>query len=512
MLLYTAMDGLWVFDAEGRLLEVNDTYCRMSGYTEDELLAMRILDIEALESPPETAAHLQALIAKGESRFETRHRRKDGTQIDVEVRAQYKRPEPRQPAFFVAFIRDITDRKQADAERERLQGQLGQAQRLESVGRLAGGVAHDFNNMVGVIRGYTEMAIARVPDSDPLYADLQEVKTAADRSADLTRQLLAFARQQVAAPRVLDLNDTVEGALKMLRRLIGENIDVAWLPGPGVWPVRVDPAQVDQILANLCVNARDAVAGVGAITIESGNAVLDDSFCAEHPGSVPGEYVRLAVRDTGHGMSPDVMAHVFEPFYTTKAVGEGTGLGLATVYGIVKQNNGFIDVESSPGHGAVFTVYLPRSAGEAVGVIADRPAPVHERGSETVLVVEDEPGMLKMTATALTHLGYRVLAASTPEEALRLAANEEGRIDLLLTDVVMPQMNGRALSERIAGHYPGVRCLFMSGYSANIFGPQGILEDGVHFIQKPFTVGDLATAIRKAIEGRGQREPRPPRT
>ena len=500
MLLDTAMDGLWVFDREGCLLEVNDTYCRMSGYTEDELLQMRVSDLEAEETPSETASRLQELIAKGHDQFETRHRRKDGTTFHAEVRAQFKRPEPGQPAFLVAFIRDVSERRQAEAERERLQTQLGQAQRLESVGRLAGGVAHDFNNMVGVIKGYTEMALARVPASDTLHGDLLEVKKAAERSADLTRQLLAFARQQTAAPRVLDLNDTIEGMLKMLRRLIGENIDLVWMPAPRLWPVRIDPAQVDQILANLSVNARDAVAGVGAITIETHNVVLDASFCADHPDSAPGEYVRLAVRDTGRGIAADVMPHLFEPFFTTKEVGEGTGLGLATVYGIVKQNNGFIDVESKPEHGATFSVYLPRHAGEVVASVAEPQAPAPIGGDETILLVEDEPGMLRMTAAALQHLGYRVLTAATPEEALRRAADAAGRIDLLLTDVVMPQMNGRDLADRMARNYPGVRSAFMSGYSAHIFGPQGILADDVHFIQKPFTVHELAGAVRRALD------------
>ncbi len=501
--LETAIDGFWIVDAGGRLLEVNDAYCRMSGYAADELLGMRVADLEVHESDADTAAHIGRVREAGSDRFESRHRRKDGSEFDVEVSVQFAPAAEHHGEYFVAFVRDITDRRRAAAERARLEARLGQAQRIESVGRLAGGVAHDFNNMVGVIRGYTELALRRVPASDPLHADLVEVHAAALRSADLTRQLLGFARQQTVTPRVLDLNDAVESTLKMLRRLIGENIDLVWEAGAGLWPVRVDPAQVDQVLANLCVNARDAIAGVGTVTIETANAVLDDAFCATRPGAVPGDYVRLVVRDTGPGIPPSALPHIFEPFFTTKPVGEGTGLGLATVYGIVKQNAGFIDAESEPGRGAVFTVYLPRHRGAAAGSARDGgalQAAGLPTGTETVLLVEDEAAMLKMTAGALRQLGYTVLAASTPETGLELAAGHEGPLHLLLTDVVMPRMNGRDLAAQVRAIRPGLPCVFMSGYTAGIIGPGSVLDEGVHFLQKPFTLAELAGTLRRVLE------------
>jgi nitrogen-specific signal transduction histidine kinase/CheY-like chemotaxis protein len=394
---------------------------------------------------------------------------------------------------------DITERKRAEEEREKLQEQLSQAQKMESVGRLAGGVAHDFNNMLGVILGHTEMALERVAPTDPLCDDLKEIRKAAERSADLTRQLLAFARKQTVAPKVLDLNKTVKAMTGMLRRLIGEDIDLAWMPGKELWTVNVDPSQVDQILANLCVNARDAIAGTGKVTIETDNVSLDEAYCADHAGFVPGEYVLLAMSDNGCGMDADVLSHLFEPFFTTKEKGKGTGLGLATVYGIVKQNNGFINVYSEPGHGTTFKIYLPRHAAKAAPREEEGRAQASARGSGNILLVEDEPAILKMTTMMLERLGYRVLAARTPGEAIRLAREHAGRIDLLMTDVVMPEMNGRDLAKNILSLYPDIRRLFMSGYTANIVAHQGVLDPGVHFLQKPFSMQDLGAMISEAL-------------
>jgi len=394
---------------------------------------------------------------------------------------------------------DITERKEAEAERERLQAQLLQAQKMEAVGRLAGGVAHDFNNMLTAILGYAELALAETPPDSVMHRRLTEIQNAAQRSADLTRQLLGFARKQIASPRVLDLNDTVAGMLKMLRRLIGEDIEVAWLPGADVWPVKIDPAQVDQILANLCLNARDAIGGVGKVTIETGNVTFDADYCADHPGFLPGDYAMLAVSDDGRGMDAETLQHIFEPFFTTKAVGQGTGLGLATVYGIVKQNDGFINVYSEPGVGTIFKVYLPRAA-ESPRSPAPQPSPQQARGSETVLLVEDEPMLLEMGQAMLQQLGYTVLTAANPTEALRLAETYEGPIHLLMTDVVMPRMNGRELAARIKRLKPDIRTLFMSGYTANVIAHRGVLDEGVSFIQKPFSLQALAEKLRAALE------------
>jgi len=400
----------------------------------------------------------------------------------------------------VQQARFIEERKRAEEERERLQSQLAQAQKMESVGRLAGGVAHDFNNMLSVILGHTELAMDAMSPSDPLLADLQEIRKAAERSADLTRQLLAFARKQTVAPKVLDLNETVEGTLKMLRRLIGEDIELSWLPGENVAPVKMDPSQIDQILANLCVNARDAIGDTGKVIIETGAAMFDEAYCAEYADVVPGEYAMMAVSDDGCGMSPEMQAHLFEPFFTTKEVGKGTGLGLATVYGIVKQNNGFINVYSEPGHGTTFRIYFPRYTGKVESVQKEGAAEPSVRGRETVLLVEDEPAILRLTTRILGDLGYTVAPASTPGEAIRLAAAHSGEIHLLITDVVMPEMNGRDLAKNLLSMYPGMKRLFMSGYTASVIAHRGVLDEGVHFIQKPFSKRDLAAKVREALD------------
>jgi PAS domain S-box-containing protein len=394
---------------------------------------------------------------------------------------------------------DITERKRAEQEREKLQAQLLQAQKLESVGRLAGGVAHDFNNMLGVIIGHTELALAQVDAAQPLFADLREIRKAAERSANLIRQLLAFARKQTVTPKVLDMNETVGGMLKMLRRLIGEDIQLTWLPGSGVWPVKIDPSQIDQILANLCVNARDAIDGVGHLVIKTENVSLDETYCREHSWAVSGEYVLLTVSDDGRGMDKETLVRLFEPFFTTKEVGKGTGLGLSTVYGIVKQNNGFIDVHSEPNQGATFEIYLPRSQGEAEETRRDGVA-LRASGQETILVVEDEPPILKLTARILEQEGYTVLAASTPGEAIRVAEEHVDEVHLLITDVIMPEMNGRDLAKRLLSLYPRIKLLYMSGYTADIIAHHGVLDDDVHFIQKPFTKQGLVVKLREALK------------
>ncbi|MCW7753452.1 ATP-binding protein [Desulfobotulus sp. H1] len=395
---------------------------------------------------------------------------------------------------------DITGRKLAEEINEKLESQLIQVQKMESVGRLAGGVAHDFNNMLGIILGYTELALGRVLPNDPLHADLEEICKAAQRSADLTRQLLAFARKQIVAPKMLNLNVTVEGILKMLRRLIGEDICLSWNPGQGLWQIRMDPTQIDQILANLCVNARDAITGIGTVTVETHNIILDEEFCAEQAGFTPGEYVMLKVSDDGCGMDSKTLSLTFEPFFTTKEMGKGTGLGLATVYGIVKQNNGFINVDSEPGRGTAFYIYLPRYLGEPDPQREKAPAEVMVYGHETILLVEDEPGILKMTQTILERQGYTVLATSSPAEAVRLAREHCGRIDLLLTDVVMPEINGCDLARHLLAICPGIRCLFMSGYTANIIAHHGVLEERDHFIQKPFSIKALGGKLREILD------------
>ncbi len=402
-------------------------------------------------------------------------------------------------AYALGVMKIEGERERAEQEREKLQSQLVQAQRMESVGRLAGGVAHDYNNMLGVILGYTEMTLEQLDEGDPLHANLSEVLAAAKRSVDITRQLLAFARRQTVNPRRIDLNETVEGMLKMLRRLIGEDIDISWQPASDLWPVLIDPSQLDQVLANLCVNARDAISDVGRITIETDNASFDEEYCARHLGFVPGEFVKLAVSDDGCGMDRETLEKIFEPFFTTKEVGKGTGLGLATVYGIVKQNDGFVNVYSEPGKGSTFKLYLPRQASEPRRTALPGTEEILFGQGETVLVVEDEESILKLAKKILEGLGYTVLAAHSPGLALDLARKDGERIDLLITDVVMPEMNGRDLADRLKALFPELKTLFMSGYTANAIAHRGVLDASVHFVQKPFSRRDLAVKVRETL-------------
>ena len=399
------------------------------------------------------------------------------------------------------IARDITERVQAEREKTKLESQLIQSQKMESVGLLAGGVAHDFNNMLTIINGHTQLALMNLEPTSPLQDNLQEILKAAGRSADLTRQLLAFARKQTIAPKVLVLNETTSSMLKMLQRLIGEDIHLNWHPATKLWQVNVDPSQLDQILANLCVNARDAIKGNGKITIETANSIFDRDYCVENPGFITGEFVLLAVSDDGCGMDKETQAQIFEPFFTTKALGEGTGLGLATVYGIVKQNNGFIKVYSEPNQGTTFKIYLPRHKGDAGEIQRGVSAPLQINGQETILLVEDEIGILKVTKAFLVKYGYTVLAASKPSEAITLAKEYDGEINLLITDVVMPEMNGRELAIKLSVLHPQLNCLFMSGYTANVIAHHGVLDKGVKFIPKPFSAQELATKVREVLDG-----------
>ncbi|MGD9006477.1 MAG: response regulator [Desulfobacteraceae bacterium] len=338
------------------------------------------------------------------------------------------------------------------------------------------------------------------PDIDLFFANMHEIQKAAQRSADLTRQLLAFARKQTIAPKLLDINKTIKGILRMLRRLIGEDIDLAWLPKVGLWTVKVDPSQVDQMLTNLCVNARDSIEGVGKVTIETDNTNLDMEYCRDHLGYISGDYVMISVSDNGLGMDKKTLNNIFEPFFTTKGFGEGTGLGLSTVYGIVKQNNGFINVYSEVGKGTAVKIYLPRyieKVSQSHMPVLEEPA---EIGDETIVLVEDEKAILRMTTKMLESLGYAVLAASSPTEAIRVSESHPGQIDLLITDVVMPEMSGPELAKSMLHLYPNLRCLFMSGYTANVIARHKVSNGAVYFLNKPFSKQDLATKVREAFD------------
>ena len=417
----------------------------------------------------------------------------------VQERCRHYYDNKGEPIRSMGTVQDITENKLIEEENKKLQAKFVQAQKMESVGRLAGGVAHDFNNMLCVILGHLDIALDEIDATKPLHGTLLEVQNAAQRSASLTRQLLAFARQQPIAPKVIDLNRIISRMLKMLSRLIGEDIELAWIPSSDLGWIKIDPSQVDQILANLCVNARDAIEGVGKITIETKNASFDDTYCADHPGFLPGAYIMLAVSDNGCGMDQKVLSKLFDPFFTTKELGKGTGLGLATIYGIVKQNNGFINVYSEPGKGTTFRIYLSRYDGDAKEDHSEDVKHEFEGGTETVLLVEDEIMILNFCSKMLKKFGYQVLAANTPTEALELAETHKGTIDLLITDVVMMEMSGSDLAAQLETTFPGIKTLYMSGYTANVIAHHGLLNEGIVFLQKPFSGNELAIKIRKAL-------------
>lgn len=396
----------------------------------------------------------------------------------------------------------LTACKLAEQERDKLEAQLLQSQKMEAIGRLAGGVAHDFNNMLSVILGYADLALGKVDSSQPLHNALVQIRNASRRSANLTRQLLAFARKQIAAPVVLDLNEVIGEMLNILRRLIGEDIDLVWVPGDGLGLVKMDPAQVDQIMANLCVNARDAIFGVGKVTIETSNAIFDETWCVEHPGCIPGAYVMITVSDNGVGMDQGTLANIFEPYFTTKKEGEGTGLGLSTVYGIVKQNKGFITVSSKPGQGTIFNINLSRHEAEGGARQLKTAEQVAEGGNETILLVEDEIMILDLTRSMLESLGYKVLTAPGPSDALLLAKKHSGTIDLLITDVVMPEMNGLELAEQLKTIIADLKILYMSGYTADVIAHHGLLHTGVMLLEKPFSLTALAIKVRETIKAK----------
>ncbi len=488
--------GIFSTTSRGQALSVNTAMARILGYRSPQEAIERYPDLRSqlYVNPGRRDRFLQLLQEKDYvENFEYEARRADGKTVWLSMNARIAKRNGDGSFIINGFATDITAQR-------RLEDQCHHAQKMESVGRLAGGVAHDYNNMLSVILGYAELALALLKPSEPLYNYIQEILKAAERSTKVTRQLLAFARKQTISPKVIDLNETVEGMLKMLRRLIGEDIDLAWLPKTDLWPVKMDPSQIDQLLVNLCVNARDAIADVGKITIETQMVTLDKAYYDDHMEFAPGDFVVLAVSDNGCGMNKEIQDKLFEPFFTTKAGGQGTGLGLATVHGIVKQNKGFVNVYSEPGKGTTFKIYLPRHVDNVVDPQEESLAEIAMGHGETILIVEDEVAILNLSRAMLERLGYTLLTASTVNEAMRLAEEHAGEIHLLITDVIMPEMNGRDLADRLHTLYPDIKILFMSGYTANVIAHHGVLDEEVRFIQKPFSMEELAAKVREALE------------
>ncbi len=490
-----------ITDAEGIIQYVNPAFETVTGYTREEAVGKRPAILKSGVQDEAFYRDLWNTLRSGK-KWTGRmvNRKKDGTLYTEEATISPVKDARGNIVNYVAVMRDISEKLQ-------LEQQFHQAQKMESVGRLAGGVAHDYNNSLTIILGFADLALREVDPESLAASHLHEIIRAANRSVAITRQLLAFARKQIIEPVVMDLNTSVESTLKMLRRLIGEDIELIWKPAPNLWKVKMDPAQLDQILANLCVNARDAISGVGTITLETANVVLSEEYCAAHAEFVPGDYVLLAVTDTGCGMDKETVSKIFEPFFTTKEIGKGTGLGLSTVYGIVRQNRGFVNVYSEPGVGTTFKIYIPREL--EAELEREEPSSRSEvpRGrGETILLVEDDPVLLEMTEIMLTQLGYTVLGAASPRDAAALARDYEGRLDVLMTDVVMPEMNGKELAAAVREVRPDVKVLFMSGYTANVIAHHGVLDPGVAFIQKPFGLWDLASRVRQVLDGGAARE------
>ena len=495
--------GFVVIDDKGIVVSANEPYVRLAGAKRAEDVVGHSVTEWTAPDEKENNTRAVALCARQGSiqDFETVYQYADGTRVDVTINATVEETAEGGKRL-ASLCRDITARKRAQAERENLEQQLRLSQRLESIGSLAGGIAHDFNNLLSVILCCTDFAMERVKEDDRLRDELLEAKKAGERAVALTRQLLAFSRKQVLQPVVLDLNQIAAGIEKMLRRILGEDIDYVQVLAPDLGVVRADPGQIEQVLMNLVVNARDAMPTGGKLTIETCNVDLDEEYAARHMATKSGAYVRLAVTDTGCGMDATTQARVFEPFFTTKERGKGTGLGLSTVYGIVKQSGGNIWVYSEPGQGTTFKIYLPRVFSAEKTATRSRRAAVSYRatGTETILVVDDEKAIRHIAKGILGAAGYTVLTAAAASDALLTSEAHQGKIDLLLTDVVMPHASGRTLAESLAAARPGIKVLYMSGYTDDAIVHHGTLDPGTHFIGKPFSGADLAKKVREVLD------------
>jgi two-component system, cell cycle sensor histidine kinase and response regulator CckA len=497
-----APDGIFIADDAGCFLEANEAACRQLEHDREQLLQLKVMDVVSPRFATRVAARFAGESMETSGFYESSHIRADGTEIPVELNVS--RVTYRGRSAMLGIARDTTERLRAEEERRLLEEQLQHAQRLESVGRLAGGVAHDFNNLLTVINGYSDVLLKKVHPDAPVRSHIEQIKRAGTRAACLTQQLLAFSRMQVAQPKPIDLNTIVAEAVSMLRRLLGENIELRSLLDPSLGVVMADPGQMHQILMNLLLNARDAMPRGGTLTVETKNIELEESYITRPSEAAAGPYAALQVTDTGVGMSEEVRERIFEPFFTTKDSKDGSGLGLSTVYGIVKQNQGWIEVDSEVEIGTTFRIFLPRvDAAVAPDTVAPgeprQPATAAVGGTETILVVEDQEDVRALAVEVLNSYGYHVLSASSGPDALRLAEEYAGPIHLLLTDVMMPGMTGRDLAEQLAPSRPGMKILYISGYGERVVVHHGILDPGIEYLPKPFEAEVLAAKIRKLI-------------
>jgi PAS domain S-box-containing protein len=494
--------GYMELDTKGRITQVNRTELAMLGYSAEEMIGQPIwkFNVKEEESRQRVTAKLSGSMQTGKP-FKRTYKRKDGTTLPVLLDDSVIRDAEGRVTGIHAVIQDITERKRTEEEMVTLQEQLRQSQKMEAIGRLAGGIAHDFNNLLTVIKGYTQLSLVELNEMDPLKGNLQEIKKASDRAADLTRQLLAFSRRQILDFKVLDLNMLLQDLGKMLHRILGEDIELVYVLAEDLGKIKTDPGQIEQVILNLAVNARDAMPSVGKLIIETANVELDETYARTYIGATPGHYVMVSVSDTGYGMSPEVKEHIFEPFFTTKEKSKGTGLGLSTVYGIVKQSGGYIWVDSEPGCGTTFKIYLPRVEEEASVLHPTDDTSSLPCGSETVLIVEDEPSVRGLVVRVLRELGYTLIEAANGEEALHIVQEQDDKkINLLLTDVVMPQMGGKELADQLKIPQPDIKVLFISGYTDDAIVRHGVLEPGTNFLQKPFSPSALTHKVREVLD------------
>jgi len=491
--------GYLTLEGGDRVLEANLTAASLLGTAKDALIGQSLMSFITADDQDIYYHFRRHLFDTGTPQgCELRLVRSDGALLWARLEATVARDDDHRPTCRAVIV-NVSERKRAELEGEHLKAMLLRSQKMDAVGRLAGGVAHDFNNMLTVIIGHTDLLLESTEASGPAHAELAAIRTAAERAGRLTGQLLAFSSQRPITPVVFDVNTTVSRAITTLRRLLGDEMHLQWQPGDQVPPVRMDPTQFDQLLVNLVVNARDAASGAGDIVIATSSMTADAAFCATRSDCSPVPYAVLSVSDTGRGMDDATMGRIFEPFFTTKDIASGAGFGLATVYGMVRQNGGFIDVASAPRRGSRFAIYLPADLSAMPAAPSpDQPHPPLS-GTETVLVVDDEPAVLQLTTRMLERMGYTVLAANGPAGAIHMAQEFAGVIHAVVSDVVMPEMNGRDLMNKIRALRPAIRYVLVSGYTANIVSNQGLLENGAHFLEKPFTKEALASALREAL-------------